>query len=161
MKFKKVLLFLFICFQFCSKKNNTPQSLLFQSVKNGNLAKINIAIAKGADIQAKDKNGNSVLMLACKQETPRVAKFLVYSTQINVNSQNHNGDTALIIAARNGNSAIVRFLLSKKSRARAKTKSELVDINVKNKAGETALTAAKKNGFLIIVRLLRQAGAKQ
>ncbi len=156
-----IILIIPLALLFCSKKSKTPNEQLLWAVQQGNLAKINFALANGANVNATDESGNTALMFACKKRSPRLAKFLVYSTKINVNAKNKKGNTALIIAAENGNSAIIRFLLSKKSRARAKTKDELVNVNDRNKQGKTALSIALENNYRVIARLLIIAGAKR
>jgi len=67
-----------------------------------------------------------------------------------INIKDNNDNTALIIAAINGKTDIVKLLIENGA-----------DIDAKNKYGDTTLTIAVKYGHTDIVELLKQAGAKE
>jgi len=62
---------------------------------------------------------------------------------VDVNSINENGDTALIIAASNGNLELVRWLMEYNA-----------DITIKDANGDNALIRAAKNGYFDVVEEL-------
>ena len=68
--------------------------------------------------------------------------------EININVPDEKGDTALIIAARNGHEQAVQALLEAKA-----------DINIKNKKGDTALIEATHGDHLKAVQTLLEAKA--
>lgn len=88
----------------------------------------------------------------------------------NVNAEDNEGFTALIIAAERGHTSIVKTLLAEGADVNAKTKDKPIDINSYSGKlmlnfgrtvipGESALMLAKENGHTEIVKLLKKAGA--
>lgn len=66
----------------------------------------------GADIHAKDPNGRSMLMLAAASEAmPVDAVKALLGAKLDVNARAANGDTALNLARRHGQTPIVSLLL--------------------------------------------------
>jgi ankyrin repeat protein len=93
---------------------------------------IQIFLKSGIDPNKKFKNGNFPLMRACYYNyTSNIVKILLKCPNINVNQQNSEGNTALIIASYGNNIKLVRVLL----RAGA-------DAAIKNNMGRTALMNA-------------------
>jgi ankyrin repeat protein len=101
-----------------------------------------------ANIDAKDKDGVTVLHWAAKNGHKAVVKLLLeHKADVNV-KETSCGLTALHWAAKNGHKAVVKLLLEHKA-----------DVNVKETGcGLTALHWAAKNGHEAVVKLL--AGAK-
>ena len=68
---------------------------------------------RGANINAKDKDGKTVLMLAIRCGETDIAKLLI-EKGVNINAKdNKYGDTALMIASLRGDTDIVKLLLDK------------------------------------------------
>ena len=74
-------------------------------------------------------------------------KFLI-KQGADVNTQNRNGDTALILAVEGGNMTAIRLLIKKGA-----------DVNIQNEVGDTALILAVRRGNMTAVRLLIKKGA--
>ena len=67
-------------------------------------------------------------------------------TLIEVNACDLNGQTALILGAKNGHDFLVKLLL----------KNPAIDVDIKDSNEETALIWAKKNGLEKIVGYIKQ-----
>ena len=79
---------------------------------------------------------------------PFVIKFLL-ERGLDVNARNEWGETALVIAARDGSDALVEILLNNGA-----------DLNIRTRAGYSALTMAKDNGHANVAAWLVAHGAK-
>jgi ankyrin repeat protein len=102
-----------------------------------------------ADVNAKDKNGETALMWASGDGTIEVVKALL-DAKADVNAKNKDGRTALMCASANGNIEVVKALLDAK-----------VDVTAEDNDGETALTYAAVRNNIEVVKLLKEAGAKK
>jgi ankyrin repeat protein len=78
----------------------------------GNATLIKKAIAQGADVNAKDEVGCTVLMLAAGSEafSPETIKLLI-DEKADVNVKSANGETALDYAKRGGQTKVVELLV--------------------------------------------------
>ncbi|MBC6401410.1 MAG: ankyrin repeat domain-containing protein, partial [Ekhidna sp.] len=101
-------------------------------------------IAEGADVNAKDNSGRTVLMLAVIDGQIAAINALLKVSGIMVNIEGPNGDTALHLAALSDYTAIVNALL----------KVDGIDVNAKNNQGNTALILAASNGYIAIAEAL-------
>jgi len=98
-------------------------------------AAIDLLLKNGADVNTKDKNGNSALMWACdwnSSNSYKKARTLLEGGA-DVNSANTEGSTALVSAAVNGHLDTVALLVDYGA-----------DVNKKNNKGETVLAVVKK-----------------
>ncbi|WP_265033965.1 ankyrin repeat domain-containing protein [Wolbachia endosymbiont (group A) of Sicus ferrugineus] len=68
-------------------------------------------IQKGADVNAKDKDGNTPLHLAAMKGKIDVVKILL-EYNADVNTKNNEGRTALYYAANNNHQELVELLLA-------------------------------------------------
>ena len=107
-------------------------------------------LGKGVIIHICDPRGNTHLHNAVREGAkPFVINFLL-KRGLDVNARNERGDTALVIAARDGRDALVEILLNNGA-----------DPNLRTKAGYSALTIAKENGHANVAERLVAHGAKQ
>ncbi len=156
--------------------------LLLQSAEKGHLEHVNTLLKKGADVNARDENGQTALMAAAGRGHLEMVKLLI-DKGADVNANDENGRTALMDAAMFGQLQIVEFLNDKGSNVKAKNKhvptvvmaaewgknSEVVrflidkgaDVHAKTKNGDTALKLAKNKGNTRIVELLKAQGAEE
>jgi ankyrin repeat protein len=136
------------------------------------------------DLNAKDDEGDTVLMYACSVSNLDVVKYLVTEGCLDINVKNNDGITALMLACVSGKFDIVKYLVSEcNANVNAKDNDgvtalmglcgddknlELVkylvaegkaEVNVFNKKGITALTIASKEAHKIAQYLIREAGA--
>jgi uncharacterized protein len=106
-------------------------------------------LGKGALPPVCDPRGNTYLHRAVMEAAkPFVIEFLL-KRGVDINAQNEQGETALVIAAWYGRAELVEILLKKGA-----------DPNVKTRKGLSALKVAKANGYDGIVRSLLAHGAK-
>ena len=78
---------------------------------------VEILINAGADVEAKDKYGNTTLMLASSFNTPEVVNIFL-KAGANVNVKSNNGMTPLINAAKTNRNPKVIDLLSENSNSK-------------------------------------------
>lgn len=95
-------------------------------------------------VNQKDIEGNTPLLLACKNNFTYYVKKLLVKYDASVNIPNNNGDTPLHAACQRGNEDIVRLLIKAKN----------IDVNAKNKLERTPLFVACLNGHKDIVKIL-------
>lgn len=148
--------------------------------ENTDCVKALIDAGAKADVNAKDKDGNTVLMEAVKDgDMVRVTELI--KNGADVNAKNKNGGTALMLATGLGHTDCARALLETKVDVNARTKDEETalmlavdgghmdcvkalleagaDVNAKNKNGWTALMAAVAKNNVDCVKVLLKAGA--
>ena len=102
---------------------------------------------KGADVEAKDKDGGTALMLAAESGHKAVMRLLL-KKGADVEAKHVTGRTALKWAAEGEEEAVVRLLLKKEANDEAK-----------DRTGLTALVLAAESGHETVVRLLLETGA--
>jgi ankyrin repeat protein len=116
---------------------------LFNAAAKGDLDRVRVCIAAGADVNAKQGNGATALLLAAEEGHTKVVQALL-AAGADVNASMSVGATALMLAAQNGHLEVASALLS----ARA-------DVNARTTSGHTALMCASQDeGHLDLARLL-------
>ena len=109
---------------------------------NASLDKIKEIVDKGADVNTKNKDGDTPLNLAARNGRIDIIQYL--STKgSDVNEPNENGYAPLIWAALNGQTETIEYLESKGA-----------EINQKNNYGSNPLMLAAWNGSLETVKYL-------
>jgi len=128
----------------------TPFELqMIEDAQTGSLTQETLQryLKQGADIDAKDRFGNTSLMWASLKDHTTVVQQLI-SAGADINAKNNYGYTALIRASRNGHAAVVQQLIAAGA-----------DINAKDNHGSTALMEASFYRKTAVVRQLIAAGA--
>ena len=123
------------------------ENQLISAAKSGDVAGIQAALDRGANIEATDNDGQTALMQAARWGHADAVKLLL-EKGANVKSTDKNGTTALLCAAPNGSADMVKLLLEKGS-----------DIEAKDDDGYTALMNAAIKGSADVVKLLLDNGA--
>ncbi|KAE9046071.1 hypothetical protein PR002_g1867 [Phytophthora rubi] len=98
----------------------------------------------GANVNAKDENGNTALMEAAAWGRAIIVKFLVDSAGGDVNLTNREGFTALIKAAAGGHTDVVRYL----------TQVFGTDVNATTMFGDSAAALAAQYGHTDLAQYL-------
>ena len=113
------------------------------------LAILKLLLAKGANVNARDRVGQTVLSLAaavCDVATLRV----LLRAGAHINTRDKRGNGALIGAVQHCNSDTLKLLLK-----------EGINVNARNKEGKTVLTYAEEWKADEMVQLLLQHGARR
>lgn len=117
-----------------------------QSIRSNDLAALKAQLAKGANVNSRDKRGNTLLMQAVAFGSLEAVKLLL-AAGADVNAKNQFDNNALILGANDAGKA--RVLVAKGA-----------DLNARTKQGRTALmVAATCDGCSETVRLLISKGA--
>ena len=109
----------------------------------GNIEAVKKHLAAGADVNAKDENGETPLHLA---PTKEIVELLI-AEGADVNAKSRSGHTSLHSAAQGGHKEIAELLIAAGT-----------DVNAKNNNGETPLDKAKYKPET--ADLLRKHGGK-
>lgn len=126
-------------------KDHNGQALI-KAVSKGDVNAVERMVAKGADVNARDKDGITALMWASTLGHTDIVKFLI-AKGADVNAKTPNDDTALIFAATSRYIDIVRILIDHGA-----------DVNAADKTGRTALMMAGRQEDIVV--LLKKSGAK-
>ena len=111
----------------------------------GNIEAVKLHLWIGANLNAKDKNGQTPLLAALWRK--EIVELLI-AKGADVNAKNEHGQTPLHSAAYTGDKKIVELLIA-----------ERADFDVKDKDGWAPLNNAVKKGHEKIVELLLDKGA--
>jgi len=101
-----------------------------------------------ANVRARDRLGNTVLMYASRGGTPETVRLLL-DRGADVNARNDAGFTPLLIAVTSGGADIVALLLDRGA-----------DVTAADKQGRTATRLAREAGHRNVVDLLRKRGVR-
>lgn len=120
---------------------------LNEAVIKGDAANVKKNIAKGEDVNLKDKNGDTPLITAVKNGNLEITRMLI-DAKADVNVKDNAGNTPLIIICKTKRTDIAELLIKAGA-----------DVNEKNNSGETSLLNASKNGNIPMMQLLYKANA--
>ncbi|KAL6895758.1 hypothetical protein HDV57DRAFT_506989 [Trichoderma longibrachiatum] len=126
---------------------NRSQTPLHWAVTNNWQSTVRQLLQMGAFIDARDRNGNTALLLSLFHGHEAIAELLI-EAGANINARESDGQTALLIAVRFEHEDLVRILIDKGS-----------DVDAKDYYGNTAWTMARRNVNIYILKLLIEAGA--
>ena len=120
---------------------------LEHAIRNGNREMAQLLLSAGADVNARNTGGQTVLMMLGDEATADLVWDLV-NAGAKVNQKDNEGNTPLIEAAGLNNIEVLRTLLDAGA-----------EITARNKDGETPLMMAASGGLVNNVRALVFAGA--
>ncbi|CDK31056.1 ankyrin repeat domain-containing protein [Candidatus Babela massiliensis] len=157
------------------------EAMLFKIVKLNNFINlIPVLVNRGLDIDAKDEEGNTALILAIKKNKKDLAKLLI-KNKADTNSKNSTGYTALMIAIARDDKDLVEMLIingadinaqdnrgytplivsickGQKDLVELLIKNNNININAKDNNGWNALIWAIKKDSLLLMELLTKNG---
>ena len=134
------------------KPNPEATQALLAAAKEAEADEILAALEQGADPLVKDENDNTVLMLAVMgnffgdEGVPVIDKLL--AAKVPIEAKNKAGQTALMLAAREGQGDNVQLLIARGAK-----------VNERSATGWTPLMLAAYNGQTSVVDLLLEAKA--
>jgi ankyrin repeat protein len=150
-----------------------------QALQLDNASGVIHGLKRGLDVNFVDAYGNTLLMLAAREDSPKSAAVLI-DAGAKLYLRNVFGDDALLLATFAGHEAIVDILLAKGAIAEANPRgwtplhyaafaghlglvnkflASGADINAITQSGMTPLIAAAMKGHIDVVRSLLNAGA--
>lgn len=145
---KKFLVLVMAVMLNCSSAWAENNLLDYDWWRHATVADVKKEIANGADVNAKDSNGDAVLIHAVKSyKKPEIIKILV-DAGADVNAKDKLGRTALMWAIYSNNTEIVKALIDVGA-----------DVNAKDNDGETTLMWAIYSDNTEIVKALIDAVA--
>ncbi|MCK5690922.1 ankyrin repeat domain-containing protein, partial [Myxococcota bacterium] len=120
---------------------------LVAELEDENLELMKLIIGAGADLSAKNENGDTALLLAAKGEEFELAELLIREGA-DLDSRDGEGNTALFCAVEADDFELVNLFLKAGA-----------DVDALSKYGVPSLTIASYRGLFDIVKLLCHAGA--
>jgi len=128
-----VFVFLFLNLQVGFAIANEQEVKLRALAGLGELDRVKSLLEKHVNVNAKDADGTTALMMASERGNDSIVKLLLNAHAfINQKEDSSRGNTALMYASENGHAQVVRTLLNAKA-----------EVNLKNRFGLTALQLAK------------------
>jgi len=128
--------------------DNDGKTPLQVATQHGRLNNMKLLLDQGADVNAKDKAGQTALYVAVQQNKNTDSIKLLLDKGADINTKDKVGRTALHIAVQYKSIDSVKCLLD-----------EGADINTKNMFGQTALHIAVEYKSVDIIKLLLGEGA--
>ncbi|CAN5468419.1 ankyrin repeat domain-containing protein [soil metagenome] len=117
----------------------------FIGVQNDNASTVNGLLQRGFDPNTRDPKGNTGLILAIRNQSPKVASALLAQKGIDVDALNTSGESALMMAGLKGDLPAVKLLLDRGARV--------------NQPGWAPLHYAATGPELKVITLLLERGA--
>lgn len=112
----------------------------FRAVRGDNGSGVRTLLNRGFDPNTRDEKGQTGLMLALREPSPKVIDVLLESPKTDVNVLNANDESPLMLAAIKGQQDLVTKLLARDAAV--------------NKTGWTPLHYAASSGQLTIIKVL-------
>ena len=116
-------------------------------VRKGNRENVELFLGAGIDIDARDRDGRTALMIASERGKLKIAELLIRKGA-DVNGKDIGGYTALMYVAYEGDLEIAKLLIRNKA-----------DVRARDKDGWTALMFASIGKNPDMVELLKKSGA--
>ena len=129
------------------KRQSSTTLSLIEAVKKGDKDKIKLLVTRGAKINSRYINAETILMYTARKGDVETGKLLI-DLGADLNAVEPHGRTALMLAVYKGRTEFVELLL--KSGA---------DVNITARNGHSALTKAKIRGDKSLIQLLKKFGA--
>lgn len=127
-------------------KSGTATARLWQSLRSGDADAARTAIADGADVESRDAEGATPLVVATKRNDLELARVLL-DAGADPNAKDAIQDSAYLYAGAEGLDDILKLTLAHGA-----------DVTSTNRYGGTALIPASEHGHVSTVRILLRAG---
>ena len=167
----RLLIIVVVVFSAASTFAGSYEDIL-SAIKQDDVPAAEALFARGLDVNTTDPDANTLLMIAVRDNHPDMAKRLL-DFKARVDSRNKYGETALMLAAANGDLALVKLLVDRGAKinlsgwnpltyAAWRGQTEVVkflldkgaDIDAAGPSGVTALMMAARGGYFDTVKLL-------
>ena len=149
-----------------------------KAVKFDDIDAVQKSLKKGLDPNVTDKDGMPLLVLAAREKSDKVAAALIADADTDVEKLDRAGENAMMLAALNGDLALVKLLIDKGAEvnkkgwaplhyAAANGHDDIVTLLVDNSAyldaespnGTTPLMMAARGNHITTMKVLLDAGA--
>jgi hypothetical protein len=150
-----------------TSKPDLNMAMLFDTPPLGDTSLVKPLLDRGADLNTKDPDGNTLLTMVCAADTasPELVKFLI-DHGADVNARSPHGETALELSVRHGHTPVVDLLMragAKPSEGPARQSAELPADTVETKTApaHTARAAVDRSLPLLQgndVQFMRKSG---
>lgn len=120
---------------------------VLEAAASGNLAHLEQFLASGADVNVRDEENDTALIVGSRNGHAEIVRFLM-ARGADLEAANNSRTTALSAASQGGHAEVVKLLLTSGA-----------NINAKNTAGWSALALACAGGHPDVVDLLLQGNA--
>ena len=130
-----------------AEREEARETALLSAAGGGDLAAVEAGLGDGTDVNARDSESNTPLMVT---RDPAIARRLI-EAGADVNARNRQASTPLIEAAKHGSAEVARLLIEHGADLEARD----------NEANRTALEWALEAEQAEVARALREAGAKE
>lgn len=146
-----LLLIGFLSIQSCNSSNRNnkmanapgqPQSNLLKAVSTEDVQLVKEILSSKPDLEIKDKNGKTALMIATYNHDNKIAELLI-AAGADVNAQDTKQNSPFLYAGAEGNVEILKMGLENGA-----------NFNLYNRYGGTALIPAAEKGHLEVVKIL-------
>ena len=121
---------------------------LFGAIGHGNTDIVQCVVDAGADVDAKDADGDPILILAIGHGNVEMVRIIVSDGQANVDAKDADGDPILIRAIGHGNAEMVRIIVS----------DGQANVDAKDADGDPILIRAIGHGNAEIVQIIVSDG---
>jgi len=136
--FKKALYLIVMAASFAAHAGSFED--FFRAVRGDNAGGVRSLLQRGFDPNTRDEHGQTGLLIALREPSPKVVQALLESPQTNVDLANAKDETPLMLAAIKGQQDLVTQLLKRDAAV--------------NKTGWTPLHYAATSGQLTIMKVL-------
>ena len=136
--FKKALYLIVMAASFAAHAGSFED--FFRAVRGDNAGGVRSLLQRGFDPNTRDEHGQTGLLIALREPSPKVVQALLESPQTNVDLANAKDETPLMLAAIKGQQDLVTQLLKRDAAV--------------NKTGWTPLHYAASSGQLSIMKVL-------
>ncbi len=121
---------------------------------SGDLAKVRLLVSKGADVNARSKQGRTPLLIAAAHDGAFEIVKLLIEKGADISAKDFGGSTALLLATDANDTNTISLLLEKGADANART-----GLSPINFAGQTPLMNAAGHGNVEAIKMLLAKGA--
>ena len=86
---------------------------LFRAAAMDDESAVVTMVLKGLDVGARDEDGQTALLIAAKEGSLKVARFLMKQRSVEIEARNNSGESPLVMAALKGHLALARELIER------------------------------------------------
>lgn len=149
MFFKRMILLMIVLLVGCQKplenkegETNNMKQLFFQAVEEGNMDEMNNLIQQGIDINSRDPQGRTAIMIATYKNNTTIVKRLI-ELGADIHIQDDLKNNPFLYAGAEGYLDILRLTIDAGA-----------DPKILNRYGGTALIPASEHGYIEVVKEL-------